>query len=188
MKGLSREILLKAENQIQAESWKAIIQHQIERSDGKIYGKFVDVKKWWKMKEADYSIFKKTANSGDILIFHMSKEMVEKGDHPDDLYHYALIVRDSLDQEEFKVYFYDCILCEYKICSFQEFYESITSQGFTELMYRKVFSLRDSEFFERQKEFFNCDPEIQMNTVKMQSTQLMKRMQLHALLENQKCY
>ena len=150
MKGLPREIQLKAKSIIQAESWKAIIQHQIDKSDGKLYGKFVNIKQWWKMKEVDYKIFIKTANSGDILIFHMSKDMIQKEDHPDDLYHYALIVRDSLSEETFKIFFYDWVLWEYKIWGFEEFYESISSQGFNDLMYRKVFTLRDNEYFERQ--------------------------------------
>jgi hypothetical protein len=50
-------------------------------------------------------------------------------------------------------------------------------------MYRKVCALRDPEYFERQKEFFDCDPEIQMNTMKMQSSQFINRMQIHSYLE-----
>lgn len=107
MKGLKREIQLKAETVVQAESWKAIIKQQIEKSEGRKNNKSLHIKKWWKMTAADFDIFIKTANSGDLLIYHMSKEMIQKDDHPDDCYHYALIVKHSMTENGFKVFFYD---------------------------------------------------------------------------------
>ena len=188
MKGLKREIQLKAGSIVQASSWKAIIQQQIEKSQGKKNDKAMHIKKWWKMVEVDYKIFLKTANTGDLLIYHMDERMVEPEDHPDDLYHYALIVKHLYKQRDFKIFFYDCVLCQYKLCSFQEFYREILEKGFNKLMYRKVCALRDEEYFERQKEFFECDPEIQINTMKRESPSLIKRMQAHAYMEGTKCY
>jgi hypothetical protein len=109
MKGLKREIQLKAETVIQADSWKAIIKQQANKSDGKKNNKTMEIKKWWKMIEVEYSIFLKTANSGDLLIYHLDKSIVEPDDHPDDLYHYALIVKHIYGQTDFKVFFYDCV-------------------------------------------------------------------------------
>ena len=57
MKGLKREIQLKAESVVQASSWKAIIQQQIDQSQGKKFSKGLHIKKWWKMQEVDYTIF-----------------------------------------------------------------------------------------------------------------------------------
>jgi len=140
------------------------------------------------MIEVDYPIFLKTANSGDLLIYHLDETIVEPEDHPEDLYHYALIVKHLYKQWNFQIFFYDWVVCQYKLCSFPEFYREITEKGFSKLMYRKVCILRDEEYFDRQKEFFNCDPEIQMNTIKVQSTQYFKRLQMHAYMEKVKWY
>lgn len=76
MKGLKREIQLKADTGVQAESWKAIIRQQIEQSQGKANNKACSIKKWWKMTEVDYKIFRSTCNSGDLLIYHVRKDLV----------------------------------------------------------------------------------------------------------------
>ncbi|CAI2366645.1 unnamed protein product [Moneuplotes crassus] len=152
MKGLKREIQLKAETEVQASSWKAIIQQQIDQSDGKKFSKGIQVKKWWKMQECDFNIFLSTASSGDLLIYYMRDEMVQPDDHQDDLYHYALIVKSVQSQFQFNVFFYDCVLCDYKLCSFEEFYQEICDKGFDDLMYRKVTACRDDEYYDRQKE------------------------------------
>lgn len=188
MKGLKKTIQLKADNAAQAESWKKVIQQQIDSSEGKLSNKSVHIKKWWKMTEADFSIFKKVADSGDLIIYKLPDCEMQPEDHPDDCYHYALVVRNSLHCPSPKIFYYDCVLCNYKICSFKDFYTDISEKAYIELFYRKIFALRDEEYFDRQKQFFECDPEIQMNTVKLQSTQLMKRLQMHAYLEGKKCY
>ena len=84
MKGLKRVIQLKADNAAQAESWKTIIQQQIDSSEGYKNDKSIGIKKWWKMTEADYNIFLKVADSGDLLIYKIPDSKAHKNEHPDD--------------------------------------------------------------------------------------------------------
>ena len=54
--GFPKEIWFKAESIVQAESWKALIQHQIDKYDGKSNKIFKGVKNWWKFEEVEYLI------------------------------------------------------------------------------------------------------------------------------------
>jgi hypothetical protein len=179
MEGLKRQIWLKGDSGVQAEAWKAVLRGVIQRSNGvgKIKGSMV--KKWWKGVSIDYGIFMRVADSGDLLV-------VEKEGKKE--FHYALVVRHFDDQKGFLVFSYDWEEWGHRLVNFKEFYKNTKKAGYTKWSFRKVFSHRDVEFFERQKTFFESDPELMMNTMKAESSQFFNRLQLHSLLENQKCY
>ena len=126
------------------------------------------------------------ANSGDILTFYLPNDLKSDEDNPDDFYHYALIIKDCQQSKTIKVLYFDCALCESKISEFDEFYQNISSLGFNQLTYRKMFVRRDKVFYERQNEILNYDQKIINSKKEIKLARYLNLMQ--SIGSHPKCY